>query len=815
MHFMIVSLILRQRATCVSPSGVPRIQDGGPKSTVFNFLPRYLLTLPQKKFLAVTWDKMDFSKFSNDNFDVKEWVNSALRARDDKIPVDAHASTLVMKLQLFIQEVNNALEETSVQAVNNIPRVVREIDNVQHEASLLREQMHMVKEDIKKVEENTAQSMKMLMELDTVKSHMQAASQGLQEADNWTTLSSDVDKVFESGDIIAISDKLVGMHKSLNVLQDVPDYAERRRMLEGLKNRLEALLSPKIVAAFNNHCLDETKSYVKIFTAIDRLDQLQNYYIRCHKTKLQQAWNNTRTEDPNRPMVDWLATFYDVILSTWHTEVTWCSQVFPEPGTVLCVLLTQALTHLTPSLPQCITEYIKDDDNVLVRLIELRQVSTRFALGLETAINQQQSKCNPASITTLVDAVFSPYTHYLLDYPSLQQTHLSSRLQGIPLRVEGFLEMAGLMAESVDHVFCLADEAVNHCVLLTDGYAACCLCQVLEEFFSAYAGSLGECITHLRQQCRLDQESSPLPPSEEMHEDWTLFQNAFRLIQICGDLMIRLRSHDRNLRDMLTSCGSDISGKGTGDRSRPARPFKWYNYLQKERPTDFNTLLEFIQKLQTDDGNSDVTILQTVHEQMQALNEQAHRLAFDITFVPIRQQLDVMPRLEVWSAVSAESGSALRSELPIFSLSPQGYITHIGDHLLTLPQQLEPFITQENMALSTAMKMGKLPYPPDPGSREEDPASQWLGSIARGTMHTYVEGILRLHQLTAYSCRQMIADIEYLCNVLEALEVEPTPDLKGIDLLLRASPDEFHDIAAEHNVQDRIQIALSGIRKIR
>lgn len=43
-----------------------------------------------------------------------------------------------------------------------------------------------------------------------------------------------------------------------SVLQDVPDYAQRRRRLEGLKNRLEALLSPKIVAAFNNHSLGKS-----------------------------------------------------------------------------------------------------------------------------------------------------------------------------------------------------------------------------------------------------------------------------------------------------------------------------------------------------------------------------------------------------------------------------------------------------------------------------------------------------------------------------------------------------------------------------
>ena len=31
---------------------------------------------------------MDFSKFSDENFDVKEWVNSALRIRDDRTPTD-------------------------------------------------------------------------------------------------------------------------------------------------------------------------------------------------------------------------------------------------------------------------------------------------------------------------------------------------------------------------------------------------------------------------------------------------------------------------------------------------------------------------------------------------------------------------------------------------------------------------------------------------------------------------------------------------------------------------------------------------------
>lgn len=56
---------------------------------------------------------MDFSKFLAEDFDVKEWINAAFRAGPKEAAAgkaDSHAATLVMKLQLFIQEVNHAVE---------------------------------------------------------------------------------------------------------------------------------------------------------------------------------------------------------------------------------------------------------------------------------------------------------------------------------------------------------------------------------------------------------------------------------------------------------------------------------------------------------------------------------------------------------------------------------------------------------------------------------------------------------------------------------------------------------------------------------
>lgn len=59
-------------------------------------------------------------------------------------------------------------------------------------------------------------------------------------------------KVFESGDIEVIANKLYSMQKCLSMLVNVPDYEDKKLQLEGLKNRLEAMASPKLVQAFSS-----------------------------------------------------------------------------------------------------------------------------------------------------------------------------------------------------------------------------------------------------------------------------------------------------------------------------------------------------------------------------------------------------------------------------------------------------------------------------------------------------------------------------------------------------------------------------------
>lgn len=96
--------------------------------------------------------------------------------------------SLVMKLQLYVQQVNNALEETSQQVLSSLPKIIRDTKNLQQEAVLLKEKMAIVEADIEKIEHETGKSINTIEKLDSLKTQLYLAKQGLHESDNWTVL---------------------------------------------------------------------------------------------------------------------------------------------------------------------------------------------------------------------------------------------------------------------------------------------------------------------------------------------------------------------------------------------------------------------------------------------------------------------------------------------------------------------------------------------------------------------------------------------------------------------------------------------------
>ena len=173
------------------------------------------------------------------------------------------------------------------------------------------------------------------------------------------------------------------------------------------------------------------------------------------------------------------------------------------------------------------------------------------------------------------------------------------------------------------------------------------------------------------------------------------------------------------------------------------------------------------------------------------------------------------------------------------STSPLRYATELADYLMAIPQQLEPFVPddEDDARFATPrsafqfcrsgdhpdIKGGsnKMPGPAaasSPAQDEEDVeegverdimdeedmsfAGMWITVLAMGTMELYVEKICSVVRLSEAGAKQLAIDADYLCNVMGSLGVAPTKDMALVCRLLEAKPDAnvFAEIAAEYAV---------------
>ncbi|XP_043959376.1 conserved oligomeric Golgi complex subunit 7 [Gambusia affinis] len=767
---------------------------------------------------------MDFSKFLDDDFDVKDWVNGAFKVVQKEAPgkADTHAATLVMKLQLFIQEVNNAIEESSNQALQNMPRVLRDVEALKQEASFLKEQMVLVKEDIKKYEQDTVQSMQVLVEIDQVKSRMQLAAEALQEADKWSTLSADIEETFKTQDLEVISSKLTSMQNSLAMLVDTPDYSEKCVHLEALKNRLEAMASPQIVATFNSMSLDQAKVFVKVFTEIDRMPQLLAYYYKCQKGQLVSMWQDLSQSELS--LNQQLSEFYDTLLSTWHAQVQWSSQVFKNPYEVVTVLLIQTLGAMVPSIPVCLSSAMERaaQEQRLDSLLELHQTTSTFGHSLEAAMFPHLGENNLLKVSELVCALYDPYKSYQLQYGELEETFLLIQISAVPLEHGEVIDCVEELSHSVGKLFGLASGAVERCVRLTDGLAVCGLLRALKALFTKYVSDFSTTLQSIRKKCRLEET----PSSSAFQEDWTAFQNSVRIIATCGELLRQCGAFEQQLSNkILGTAGKYLSesysprslagiqeASSTERKNATKNPWQEYNYLQRGNVAEYNNLMEILFSLK-EKGTGNSSLLAEPRSALTRLNQQANQLAFDSVFLQIKHQLCLVSKME--SQDASAIGESYTEDLPTFSLSPQEYITNIGQYLMSLPLHLEPFVTQEDPALDMALHAGKLPFPPEQGDdlpELDNTADYWLGSIARATMQTYCDAILLIPRLSPHSTKQLATDIEYLSNVMDALGLQPSRTLQHIVTLLRAKPEDYRQTAKL--LPRRLASSLAALRAI-
>lgn len=676
---------------------------------------------------------MDISVFSSDDFDTKDWVNQVLKNAENQEKKESYTLSIVMKLQLYVQQVNSALEETSQQVLQSFPNIIRNTKYLQDEAVALKQKMVAVYKEINDVENETGKSINTIEKLDNIITQLSISKQSLHESDNWSLFVQDLEDVFDSNDVKNISEKILGMQQSLKLLVNISDYESKKMQLDGLKNRLEAIASPQIVQAFTSNNNDQAMFYVKMFSKMERLPQLIKYYDKCQKDLLLKKWQSITETDQDDSLIQWMQNFYDYLISNWYSQYKWFNQVFntESPTDILVKIYIGVLLSLNPSIDECIEASLKQVTDKLNFIYEIKQIIQQFASRLVNVITQTiQNTLEHDDLKVLLQAIFNPLINQIHKYQKYQESYLLKKLSPINCIKDEPSETVQSLILSVPTVMGIAEEAKKQCAEITENCGYCGLLMALRTLFVTY----------------IDQYKSALRQIENSRknaEDWQNFQISLSLLQNVGEVLLKIKDFEKELADTVLV---DINKK------QESIEFK-YLLLNQEDRREFNSLVKCVTE------GTKLCLLDHVLNEYGALCSNIYNVVYQIVFSPIATHLNVVQLPKTWEQFS--NSTFHFSNMPDFSFSPQEYITQIGQYLMTLPQHLEPFFFRDNPSLTCALKVVDEEY-----NLENDVdgalATVFLKLLVKGICHAYCDSILSIRQLSQPASKQLAHDIGYL-----------------------------------------------------
>ncbi|XP_053679519.1 conserved oligomeric Golgi complex subunit 7 [Anopheles nili] len=711
---------------------------------------------------------MDVSAFSGDDFDVSAWINGSYErsqktAGGSSTGKQAFVSSLVSKMQLYVQQINVALEQTGGQVLKNIPKVISDANMLQIESGLLKQRMDQVQREIAHLQTETGDCMVSLERLDSVKQRLQTSKQCLQEADGWGKLASELDDLLEKSDIEASSGKLLSLQKSLTAQIGLHGHAERENQVEYFKNRLEALISPSVVAALRSMDSAACRRYVTIFEGIDRLPQLRQYYRTVLKSFVQEHWRSA-VEGSESGGTDVLKEFYDMLQELLKNQLRWCGQCFGDATD--CVLaVAEALENIDPTRESIVRSALKRANDKFWTLAQFSKTNVTAGALVEGLVRTDIRCDDEAIIDRLAGSMFLFFGIFLKEYPTLENAHLEATLHGLTIVGATPADSVHNLESANAKVSRWAEEALTRCQEITQDCALLSLGSVLQSYLLSF----------LEQYNRVQKQ---LAASQPNHTDWNLLQLSVVLLQYLGAFRQSVHELEQTFIQHVLSKQAQLSGQST-------RAHFAYRMHTQGDANDLRKLATTFQAVSSETAREYFT---EFHERIKRTCEDIHDTMLRIAFSPITKHFRQM---EPSSNASAVVGSTAMDALPDYSYAPQEYITLISQYLLTLPQHLEPLLLSPASTLKTVLEVADARY----GSNRPC-ADVFLGLVVEESEALYVEQIENICSLSVSGAKQLATDIEYFGSVLEEMGQSLGGNLQQTVKLLRAPLESYSSAAA-------------------
>ncbi|KAL1379666.1 hypothetical protein pipiens_014739 [Culex pipiens pipiens] len=459
---------------------------------------------------------MDLSLFSDDSFDALKWINTHSNIEGDIATKKATVSAQVSKLQVYVEQINFALEKSSIQGTNTMLVALNDMNSIQREINSLMGTIKQVQQEIGHVHRDSGTYLSNLERLESVFQKLQAAKHGMQESDGWRKLTGELDELLEQNEIHQLSGKFGTLKTSMLAQTGIAGTGGSG----GSVGQADA---------------DNYSKHVYIFESIGRLAQLAQYYRKVHRNILVDKWVKNVESDS---ICEILSNFYDCLLNFVHQQLKWCSQVGMDSSQPIEVVI-ETLIYLQSSRETIVEKGVRKFAEKFELLTDISNINKKFEAAVEKIIKDQ--RINSLKQEELAGAIYGYFATSVVQYLPIESDDSKKLLKELQVSNAEIAETVRSLANGNVKLAKWAEKALSRCAHVTQNYSLPQLVKVFQDMIVSWV-----------ENFVLAQKKLITCRTEQL--DWNLIQLNINLLQHLGDFMANIQLLSENIAKSAKDC---------------------------------------------------------------------------------------------------------------------------------------------------------------------------------------------------------------------------------------------------------------------
>lgn len=856
----------------------------------------------------------DLSAFSSESFNTASWINSAIKEHNEDESLESYLASLAMKLHIISQDYTDQLESGMVETMLKIPRMLSEISQIEDVLHNIEETMANLNEQIATFDQRNIHGIDDLTRLDNLKTNMENCKSTLEEHARWSQLVRETKVLIEDGHNLSdAADRVETMLRSLDILKHLSGHEERAEVCGVFRDSLIDALKPKVQRDIIGYDLAPLYESLYVYDKLGRRRELEEVYVLVRPEELGATWlaalDSLVESELTSRFCSTVNEFLNEVTTFIIDESSRIKALFgnERSPSLLCAILVRLMSVVTPAL----RNKLQLIDNP-VPTIEVYNIMEKFTHRIFAYVDGVTCSTWASSVQALMESLLQLQDEYVNQETTYVRNALNINMQHITFsppktEFEGggldmslpddptteFVAFADRLLTAADSYQCSLESSVGRTATLLGGLRVKPVLRSLAGLLAGLMKQVLNKIEELRAASGLVADPTTLSTVSEGGGDgsaagvtpttvtisdvdsaWRrmvqgggitarlLVPSALQTMQATGRFCRRMGEVEVFTSEQLTQL---LAALFPDDRDKESLD-QWHrgggnagvllaSHILSADIAAASELRGFLAASARTVGTSAQSVYAAVIPGLTKLKLASSSFLFDLCAAGPRAVLGGLSNDELYAGPVLGSGTYNPSEhrfhAYLDSLLPQPTVTQVGEHLLSLVQELETFatsgaledlmqLTGEAVPLSlrgwkglkpvldlnawdeesieslcrrsssrvAVLGVEKVIFGSDASNVEgwidsdysenaDDTAPQdaalrfvneWLGSICDFTVGLFVAVVVRVVMLSPLGLAQLLVDVDYLCNVVNAIGLTPHPVLSHFSKLLRYDP---------------------------